>query len=209
MKKDFNQLLENKKFAPVILDPKWHEIFRYLNKTPEIQKLEDELGDLLKIQGKSNTESKDIKKIKAKLMEEVVSISGEINAGNSNPKLEKEINDKKRLINECNEKLSEYQDNMLDIPEKIDEINKKIMLCTLELCYVNIKKNTDELKSIDEWINAARVQLKKQVLRKQDRETKNKDMYSYLHSIFGADVLDAFDLGVAPGLETKKEATTG
>ena len=209
MKADFASIVKGKKIAPLVLDQKWHEIFTYLKKTPEIKKLEEELNELLKKQGKANTQSKDVKKIKSKLMEEVVEISNEIRSGNSDPKLEKEIADKKRLIAECNDKLEAFVEDSAEVPELIEDVNRKLMIETLSLCYANIKKNNLELKEIDDWINLARIQLKKQVLRKQDRETKNKDMYSYLHSIFGADVLDAFDLGTVEGLETKKEQTTG
>lgn len=208
MKKDFKALLEERKIPIVTLDPKWHEIFRYVTPTSDIKRLEEQLGEALKKQGKANTETKDIKKIKAKLMEEVLEISAQMNGGDQSSKLEKQMADKKRLISECNEKLEAYQDDILEIPAQIDAINKELMLETLELCYVNIKKNTEELAKINEWIDAARIQLKKQVLRKVDRENKNKDMYAFLHDIFGADVLDAFDLGTPDGLETKKEKMT-
>ena len=39
-----------------------------------------------------------------------------------------------------------------------------------------------------------RIDLKKNIIRKQNRTINNKEIYSYLHDIFGAEVLDLFDI---------------
>ena len=39
-----------------------------------------------------------------------------------------------------------------------------------------------------------RVELKKNIIRKQNMETKNQEIYGYMHDIFGAKVLDLFDV---------------
>ena len=49
-------------------------------------------------------------------------------------------------------------------------------------------------KEIDDWIANIRVELKKNVIRKQNRDINNREIYSYLHDIFGAEVLDLFDI---------------
>ena len=48
--------------------------------------------------------------------------------------------------------------------------------------------------TIDEWIANIRVELKKNVIKKQNRDINNREIYSYLHDIFGAEVLDLFDI---------------
>ena len=57
-----------------------------------------------------------------------------------------------------------------------------------------IEKNKLESKEIDDWIANIRVELKKNVIRKQNRDINNREIYSYLHDIFGAEVLDLFDI---------------
>ena len=73
----------------------------------DLKRLEENLNTLLKQQGKYNTESKSIKKIKKRLMDEIVQLM-ENNDTASNKKIE----ENKRLIEECNTKLDEYQDRL-------------------------------------------------------------------------------------------------
>ena len=59
-------------------------------------------------------------------------------------------------------------------------------------------KNSDKIAVIDEWLSDIRVQLKKQVIEKQTMEVENFNLYSYMHSIFGAEVLEIFDIHYDP-----------
>ena len=203
MKKEFSKLLEGKKFSVAVLDHEWHELFNYVKPDREIKRLEEKLNELLKRQGKANTETKEIRKIKARLMDEIMQMMNEIGESEPSAKVQKKMDDNKRLINECNEKIDAYQDELLDLPKQIDEVNRKLMIRTMELCYDDIAANTRDIKEIAEWIAKVRVELKKQVLRKQDRETRNQELYRYLHGIFGADVIDIFDMAYYP--EQQKE----
>ena len=203
MKKEFSKLLEWKKLSVAVLDHEWHELFKYVKPDREIKRLEEKLNELLKRQGKANTETKEIRKIKARLMDEIMQMMNEIGESEPSAKVQKKMDDNKRLINECNEKIDAYQDELLDLPKQIDEVNRKLMIRTMELCYDDIAANTRDIKEIAEWIAKVRVELKKQVLRKQDRETRNQELYRYLHGIFGADVIDIFDMAYYP--EQQKE----
>lgn len=203
MKKEFSKLLEGKKLSVAVLDHEWHELFNYVKPDREIKRLEEKLNELLKRQGKANTETKEIRKIKARLMDEIMQMMNEIGESEPSAKVQKKMDDNKRLINECNEKIDAYQDELLDLPKQIDEVNRKLMIRTMELCYDDIVANTRDIKEIAEWIAKVRVELKKQVLRKQDRETRNQELYRYLHGIFGADVIDIFDMAYYP--EQQKE----
>ena len=131
MKREFNELLGGKKIPIVVLDQNWHEIFRFIKPTREIKVLEKRLNQLLQRQGKATTESKDIKKLKTKLMNEIVQMMEEIGEGKPDAKLQKRLDDNKRLINECNEKVEKYQDELLDLPIQIDKCNRELMLLTM------------------------------------------------------------------------------
>ena len=113
---------------------------------------------------------------------------------NMSKKAEKKLNDNKRLIEECNEKLQEYGDDVYDIPKKINEVNYKLMLATMEICYEQIQENNDEIESISKWVDEMRVELKKKVVQKQQKLKKNQNFYTYMHNIFGAEVINIFDM---------------
>lgn len=186
----FALALIGRKIPILTLDHKWHQLFTQVNVTPEIKEKEGVLNELLKRQGKINTETKEIKKIKARLMDEIVSLMDE----SENAATRKKIDENKRLIEECNQKMDAYKEDAMDLPLEIDKANKELMLLTMEVCYRDIKNNTEELNHITEWINNMRIELKKNVVRKVEMQRRNQDLYAYMHDIFGADVIDMFDM---------------
>jgi hypothetical protein len=150
-KKDFEAALKGKKVPLLVLDQKWHRLFAIHGKTDEISATEKELDELLKLQGKYNNELKNLKKLKSKIMSNIVANMG-------------------------------------------DDSDERLMLLSMDYFSEKIEKNKLESKEIDDWIANIRVELKKNVIRKQNRDINNREIYSYLHDIFGAEVLDLFDI---------------
>ena len=105
---------------------------------------------------------------------------------------------KNMRINECNDKIKEYQDELLDLPPKIEYVNAELMIETMKICYENMRLNDHLIASISKWIADVRVELKKNVVKKQEMEIANQEIYSYMHDIFGADVIDIFDMKYNP-----------
>lgn len=200
----FKNALAGKKIPVLILDPKWHKLFSKTGTTDEIKELEGELQKLLKRQGKLNNENKDLKRIKNNLMDEiVVHMDGiETNADTSTKKLD----ENKRLINEVNEKLDKNEDELMELPREIDRVNKDLMIATMELCYEKLKNNTAEIEEIAEWIKEIRINLKKNILKKQNKEVNNAELYAYMHDIFGHSVMELFDMKYEPKLPSLKKS---
>ena len=188
----FQPALIGKKIPILVLDNKWHKLFTQAEYSSEIKGMEKEMNNLLKRQGKVNTESNEIKKLKKKLMDEIVVLADEMGQ-HPTKKQEKDMADHKRLINDCNEKLEAYEEEMVELPRQINQLNNKMMLVTMEVCYKRIQQNTTELEAVEEWIGNIRRELKKKVIRKQEKEAMNRQLYSYMHDIFGADVIELFD----------------
>lgn len=189
----YRPALAGKKVPIVTLDYKWHQLFTRLEKSHLITEKEKELNELLRRQGKCNTETKSIKKIKKKLMDEIVSLMEKQDAASI-----KKTEDNKRLINECNEKIEQYQDELLDLPKQINEVNIDLMVETMRICYENMHSNEQYISEISKWIAEVRVELKKNVVRKQEMEVANQEIYSFMHDIFGSDVIDLFDMKYNP-----------
>ncbi|MCR5251014.1 MAG: hypothetical protein K6E50_10455 [Lachnospiraceae bacterium] len=190
----FKPALQGKKIPIISLDNKWYKLMAGIDRTPEMQQLEDKLKELLKRQGKLNTESKEIRAKKAKIMEDIVGVMDDADGA-------KKQAEYSATINQYNELLEQYQDELLDLPREIEQVNFELMLDTMEICYEQIAQNTQRITEIAEWIANIRVELKKNVVRKQEAELKNQQMYSYMHDIFGAEVIDIFDLKYDPASE--------
>jgi len=192
----FIAALQDKKIPVLTLDNKWYRLLDELGKEI-VKECEEQLNTLLKRQGKLNTEVKDIKKLKKKLMSEIVSMADESSQG-ADAAVEKKIADNKRLIEECNEKLDSYQDELLELPREIEKINFQLMLLTMEYCYDAMQENTAVINETADWVTQVRIELKKRLIRKQELEQKNHEIYSYMHDIFGADVINLFDMKYNP-----------
>lgn len=200
----FKQALVGRKIPILTLDNKWHKLFTQAEYSPEIKSTEKELNELIKRQGKINTECKEIKKLKKKLMDEVVILADEMGE-HPTKKQDKDMSDHKRLINECNEKMDTYEEEMVELPRQINQLNNKLMVSTMEVCYKKLQQNTAELEEIEQWIGEIRRELKKKVVRKQEKEAMNHRLYSYMHDIFGADVIELFDMKYNPEEKYQKK----
>ena len=193
----FSDALTGKKIPVLTLDNKWYRLLDEVGKET-VKELEEQLNTLLKRQGKLTTQTKDIKKLKKKLINEIVPMVDEMEQG-GNKKLEKEIENHKRLVEECNEKLASYQEELMELPREIDRINVQLMLITMEYCYDTMQHNTEQIEEISDWVTKIRIELKKKLIRKQEMEQRNHDIYAYMNDVFGADVVNLFDLKYNPG----------
>lgn len=190
--------LEGKSIPILTLDNKWHQLFTQTEMTPEIEQLADELNALVERDGKIRSETKDIKKLKKKLLGEIVPLRDKANKSGNSAAIEKEIQDRTRLINDCNDRLDSHQDELLDLSREIYDVDYKLMIETMKVCYETLHDNTDYIKTMDEWISKVRIELKKNVIRLQETEMENYNLYSYMHQIFGPEVIEIFDLKYDP-----------
>ena len=204
----FNNAIGSVKIPILILDNKWHRIFGKMNPTQEIKDLEKELGELIKRQGKLVNENKDLKKIKSNLMSEIVGNIDGVESRESDESVDKKLNDNKRLINDVNEKLDNNEEELKDLPREIDGVNKRLMIATMDMCYERLQENTVQIEEIAEWVKDIRVQLKKKLVKKQDMELYNAELYSYMHDIFGPVVMELFDMKYVPTIHKAPELKT-
>lgn len=197
----FREALVGKKIPILTLDNQWHKLFTQTGDNDEIHTLEEKLNELLKRQGKLNTEIKSLSSYKKKLMQEIVSI---MELPDSSAK-EKKMSENKRMIEEANQKLDDYNDELMELPKKIDDANMELMLATMRVCYGKIQQNIKDIEAINQWVSEFKVMLKRKILLKQSKEIWNDETYSYMHAIFGPDVIEMFDMKYNPENVLQKE----
>lgn len=203
----YEAALKNKKIPILTLDHRWHLLFGKAEPTEAVVRLEEELNELIKRQGKLNTESKEIHRLKKRLMSEIIPMVDSLER-KPDRKTEKKIEDNKRLINDCNEKLSAYRDELALLPKEIEKTNYYLMLATMDACYDKLKENTREIEEDTGWITQMRIELKKRIIRKEEKEQQNQELYSYMHAMFGADVINLFDMKYRPGEPSAPQTET-
>ena len=191
---EFENAIRNKQVPILVLDQKWHRLFAIHGKTDEIKETEANLNALLARQGKLNNDLKEFKKLKNKLMNNIVKNMGVSNVEITDEQRQKNQDADKRLIDELNQKTEVAEEELLEIPKQIKAENNQLMLLSMEYFYSKIRINQEETQEIDAWIKQVRVDLKKNIIRKQNREINNREIYNYLHDILGPEVLDLFDI---------------
>ena len=187
--RDFQSAIAKIKVPMLILDQKWHRLFALGGKPENVKDLEAKENELLKRDAELKKELKDLKKVKESLMASVME-----NMEGTSDLVSKKLDDDKRLLEECNERIASAEDEQKDLPALTDEVNRELMMATMDYCYDKLRTNSNEAEEITNWIKDVRVQLKKNVIRKHNREINNKEIYSYMHDVFGMEVLNIFDM---------------
>ncbi|MBO5278969.1 MAG: hypothetical protein J6B06_05740 [Lachnospiraceae bacterium] len=186
------QLLRKKRLQILTLDERWHRLFTEEDKTERLKKLEAEVNKLLKRQGQVNTDLKDVKKVKARLMQNIMD-NMEGTMGESERTREKRLDKSQKLIREANEKIAQLELQAEEVPERLEESNRELLEESVSLCYERIDRNKEEIDELAEWIEETRTELKRRLVRKQEIEDENSMIYSNLHDMLGPELLEYFD----------------
>ena len=200
----FRAALKGKKLPILTLDNKWYRLLDEATRA-SLKGMENHLNELLKRQGKLNTEPGDVIKLKKKLMSEIVPLANEADQ-TGDRSVEKKLDQNRKLVEECNQILDDYKDELKELPREIDRVNFQLMMATMDNCYDTMQENTEEIERIEAWVKDIRIELKKRLVRKQEMEQQNLEIYSYMHDVFGADVIDVFDMQYNP--EKKRQAAS-
>lgn len=177
--------------VPILtLDERYNIVMPDKDKTPQIRKLEAKVNALLKKQGKITNDIKEVKKIKARLLSEVVENMDDSGDGSER---QKKMDKTQKLISEAKQKLEELEDSELEIPKEIKQANQELLLEFIQTCYGWLNTNRDDIELLNKWINNTRIELKKKLVIKQEKELKNNDIYTYMHDLLGPDLIQMFD----------------
>lgn len=196
-KKDVNpavvEMIRKKRLPVLILDSRWQQLFPPEQKPAQIKKLEDNLMKELKTQAKLATDLKELQKLKKKLMQEIVLNMEEVSSNEKENKRKKKLEKSQSLIVDINDKIEKCLEKTDEMPQRIRDANEALMFASVRICYEKMRRNEQDIKAITRWIEQTRVELKKQVLVKQDMEEANSKIYSYMHDMFGPEFMQIFD----------------
>lgn len=79
------------------------------------------------------------------------------------------------------------------MPDLIKAANEKLVLAGVGDCYDLLNQNEQDLKEITQWIEQTRMELKKRILLKQEKEEINTKITSYMHNLLGSYCMEFFD----------------
>lgn len=189
---NFNEIVKSRKLPILPLDNRWHEIFPDDEKTPEIRTLERKVNDLMMKQGRLVNELKDLKSLKNKVMNDIVQNMNVDSTKEGQAKARK-LDRSKRYIMDINDKIAKETEELDLIPYEIKEANQALLVESMEICYNRIDKQKEIIEEVSQWIEKTRAELTEKILLKQDMESVNDKIYSYLHDLLGHSMMEAFD----------------
>ncbi len=179
-----SQMLRKHKVPILTLDEHWHRLFTEEDKM--------EVNQFLKKRGKANTDLTDVKKVKARLMQNIME-NMEGTDGESERMREKRMSKSQKLIKEANDKIARLEYEVEELPDKLAEANMELLVESVMLCYNRINKNKEEIDEMADWIEGIRTELKRKLIRKQEMEEENTLIYSNLHDMLGPELIGYFD----------------
>ena len=189
----FEEAVKKAHVPVLVLDQKWHRLFALSGKSDEVKEAEAALNELLGKQGALGEEERSLKKEKNELMKQIMENMQGAEAEKNDSVEKHNLDEAKSRLEQINNRLDGMQDAELDVQEQIRDKNNELMLLTMQFAYDKLRTNTDEINEVSKWIAQVRVDLKKNIIKKQNREINNKEMYAYMHDIFGKDVMHMFD----------------
>lgn len=173
------------------LDERYNIIMPEKEKTAKIRKLEKKVNAILTKQGRVTNDIKELKKIKQKLLQKVVDNMG----GDPEDEIyQAKMNKAQKLIQESKDKLAQLENQEQDIPGELREANLELLMEFIQLNYGRLNTNREDIEILDKWINDVRVELKKRLLIKQEKELQNNNIYTYMHDLLGPELIDMFDV---------------
>lgn len=184
-KEDIIELIKKSKMPVLTLDRKWLNLFNTEDKSEEIKNLEKKVNTSLKSQGTINSKRDELIGLKKTLMKEIVSNMD----AEENSRARKKVTKSKELIEDINDELLLLQDKELDVPSNINNSNAMLAYQSLEEMYNRIKKNDEDIDSLEKWIDETRIELKKRILIREKKREENELMDKYISDTFHPEVI--------------------
>lgn len=189
---DYTNIVRDKNLPILTLDARWHELFPEETKTQTIRELEQKVNNLLKRQGKLVNGIKDMKVLKNNLLKDIV-VNMDTGRDPARKLKDRKLDQNQHYIHEINSKTDVAMEELAEIPSQIRLANAELLAESIREIYEQLEENKEELEEVTEWINNIREELKSKILVKQDLEEKNSLIYTYMHDILGAEIMELFD----------------
>jgi len=189
---NFEKIFKGKKIPILTLDERWYELFPDYDKPARIKDIEDKLNVLIQRQGKLINDMKDLKNLKIKLMQEIITHM-DVSETEVGMLKAKKLDRNQKFIKDITLKVKKVEDELIGIPYLIKATNEQLIIESAKECYHRLSNNNKKVIEITQWVTKIREDLKEKILLKQDMEMKNTTIYSYMHDMLGPDLLQDLD----------------
>lgn len=187
-----SKVLRKNNISILILDERWNSLFSVSEKTPEIQKCEEKLKELLKEQARLTAEAKEIAQRKKYCMDTILKLTTEA-FDNNDEQARKEMHACEKEIVRINERLPKIEEELDRVPDMIKEANLELLLHTVNLVYYKIRADQYRVQELDRLIEETKAKLTEYIDEKGTLAQDYTDVYTYFHDLLGAEELEKLD----------------
>jgi phenylalanyl-tRNA synthetase alpha subunit len=186
------ELIENASLPLLILDPVWLALFPKEEKSPEMQKYERALINLIKKQSAFMENKKALEALKKKELDNIHYYSGKIHKDNDSTAKPLMKSSRSNYLS-AKRKLMEAEEKLLDIEVRIQRVNKRLLAETINKSYGLMTEARKNIEEADEKAEALRKELKETIAFRYDNEEIFNNTYHLLHRLMGSEIIDALD----------------
>ncbi|HOA96362.1 hypothetical protein [Acetivibrio saccincola] len=133
------------------MDERWNSLFKNIEKTERIIKLERELIELLKEEVRLNSEYKDISAQKSKCLKRIMELTPKVFEENDE-KARMEMEECEKNIKEINKRFKEIERELETIPDRIKDKNLELLESVVFTVYFKIRENQRRIKELEKLI---------------------------------------------------------
>lgn len=186
-------VIKSVKIPILTLDERWNTLFAELIRRPEIKKKTKLMNELLKEQGGMVNRVKEMKVLKKRLMTNIVDNMSEVDDKDANDLRGKKQDVNQRLIRDINGKLDDSKERLMELPYEIMQNNRELLLESMIYGYTIINNNEDKAEDLASDIERLSLELEEKIKQKELLDKQTNAIYSYLHDLIGADILEKLD----------------
>ena len=174
----------------LILDERWHHIFNDNNKNALVRELEVALRESFKRQARISEELEKAENTKQKLMKRIID---NMRVAQVSAEEAKKQDKSQQMIKEINTEIAELEAEYEDMPQRIKALNEELLIESMRVCYRIMEANKVQLEKQKVLVEEAQQLLMERTLVKQNLEKENHQMYTFMHRMFGRNILELFD----------------
>lgn len=186
------KVLRKNDISLLILDERWNSLFKNIEKTAEIERCEEKLRELLKLQARLISEAKENAALKKKYLNRIIELTTEAYE-NDNEESKNEMQQCEKEIRRINDRNSDIEKELEKIPERIRQANLKLLDYAVNIVYFRIRFSQKRVSELEKQIEETKEKLKMLI---DERETLSQDyseIYSYFHDLLGPEELEKLD----------------
>lgn len=185
-------ILRKNDITRLTIDERWTKLFVNIKMTPEIEKAEKEMNELIKEEAMLKKEQESLEPQKRRLMNEILNLTRDAFENNNDAA--------KDRLQECKKEIERINARINEITEDVEKINDRLKKANLELLNNSVNYIFATLKSQNEKALKIKNELKEIEKRKNELmtelETIKVDWTQYavdLTNLIGADPVKQFE----------------